>query len=186
MANNLDLLSLTHDSYLTRPLSQAVQSSGASFFFTNYACDDAPGIRGYRLWLTNAYQTEAPNEGIRAAIEAVGLAGISNISYAPAVFFESQRRYGRALAAAKSALVDPGQVGTDTTLMIVILLQLYEVCSVFWLSVSNMGGRLTFPPSLLPLTIGDTVTPGPRIFGGLQHYCIFEAGSHSIATSRKN
>lgn len=67
---------------------------------------------------------------LREAIEAVGMAGISNVSDAPDVASKSKRQYGRALASLNQALKDPTQALADTTLMAVILLGLYEVDQV--------------------------------------------------------
>ena len=68
-----------------------------------------------------------PDGGIRAAIEAAGMAGISSISYASVVATKSKELYGQALAATNHALSDPAQSVTDRTLMTVILLGLFEV-----------------------------------------------------------
>jgi hypothetical protein len=64
---------------------------------------------------------------LRTAIEAVGLAGLSNTLYAPHLAARAQDRYGKALAGLDGALQDPCIATRDTTLMAVILLGLFEV-----------------------------------------------------------
>lgn len=108
-------------------LSQPINEIGAHFFFANYTYDEPPLSEGYRAWLAHMYYEDPSNHALRAAIEAVGMAGISNIFYAPQVAAKSKEQYGRALAATKQALSDPVESVADTTLMIVILLGLFEV-----------------------------------------------------------
>jgi hypothetical protein len=59
-------------------------------------------------------------------MEAVGMAGISNVYYAPHVLSKSREHYGRALAALNHALKSPVEAVADTTLMAVILLGMFE------------------------------------------------------------
>lgn len=108
-------------------LSQPIHEIGAHFFFANYTCDEPPLSEGYYSWLTQKYFEEPPNDALRAAVEAAGMAGISNIFYAPQVASISRERYGRALSATNQALSNPVESGTDTTLITVIALGLFEV-----------------------------------------------------------
>ena len=73
------------------------------------------------------YLKDKANHPLREAIEAAGLAGISNSSYAPELAYRSQEQYVRALKATNKALRDPSESLSDTTLMAVILLGLFEV-----------------------------------------------------------
>ncbi|KAF2711043.1 hypothetical protein K504DRAFT_404180 [Pleomassaria siparia CBS 279.74] len=112
---------------LPRPtsLSQPLEQLGANFFFTKYTSSEAPFAGEYHDWLTSSYASEDPI--VYLAIEAVGMAGISNVSYAPAMVSKSAEKYCKALAALKQALSDPGQMMKDTTLMAVILLGMFEM-----------------------------------------------------------
>ena len=67
------------------------------------------------------------NHGSGAAIEAAGMAEMSNISYAPHLAFMSRERYSEALCVTKQTLNDPVQVITDTTYTLFIVLGLFEV-----------------------------------------------------------
>jgi hypothetical protein len=110
--------------------SQPVNEIGANFFFTNYTCLQPPLSESYHEWLTRMYLEDTPNHGLRAAIEAAGMAGISNRFYAPNVDSKSKEQYIRALTATKKALSDPVISVADTTLVTVIALGVFEVCPI--------------------------------------------------------
>jgi hypothetical protein len=112
---------------MSYPLSQPINELGANFFFTKYAFDEPPFSSDYHDWLAQSYFEDGPNHGLRAVIEAVGMAGISNVFHAPHVASKSKEQYCMALAAMKQASNDPVQAIADTTLMAVILLGLFEV-----------------------------------------------------------
>jgi hypothetical protein len=80
----------------------------------------------YYSWLTKTYLEESPNHALRTAIEAAGMAGISNRFYAPHIAAKSKVQYGRALAATKQALDNPVKSIEDSTLAAVILLGFFE------------------------------------------------------------
>jgi len=109
-------------------LSQPTKDLAVCFFFTKYAYNESPSPEAYYSWLTQAYCRDPPNYAPRAAIEATGMAGISNISYAPQLAAKSKEWYGRALSATKQCLSHPVDSVAETTLMAVILLGLFEVC----------------------------------------------------------
>ena len=114
-------------------LSRPISDLGSHFFFANYACDGPPPYEGFDTWLTKTYFEDRPNDALRTAIEAVGMAGISNKFHAPHIASKSKEQYGRALAATKQALSDPIKSVADTTLMAVIVLGLFEVSLASWL-----------------------------------------------------
>jgi hypothetical protein len=109
------------------PLSHAVNDLGANFFFSKYIFDEPPFSNDYNMWLAQSYAEVSRHRVLRAAIEAVGMAGLSNVSYAPRLESKSKQHYGEVLAAVKQALSDPVQATADTTFMAVLLLGLYEV-----------------------------------------------------------
>jgi hypothetical protein len=112
---------------ISHPLFQPINELGANFFFAKYTFNEPPFSTDYHDWLTQSYFEDGPNHVLRAAIEAVGMAGISNVFHAPHVASKSKEQYCEALAAMKQALNDPVQAIADTTFMAVILLGLFEV-----------------------------------------------------------
>lgn len=108
------------------PLTLPITDLAASFFFTKYTFSEPPFSSDYHDWLARSYFADGPNHVLRAAIEAVGMAGISNISYAPRVASKAKQKYCGALSIIKQALDDPVEAKEDTILMAVILLTLFE------------------------------------------------------------
>ena len=110
-------------------LSQPIHDLGASFFFAKYCFNESPVFTGYHGWLAESYLTGKRCHILQAAIDAVGLAGLSNVSSAPYIEAKSKERYCDALNALKQLLNDPAEAVADTTLLAVNLLTLYEVFS---------------------------------------------------------
>lgn len=111
---------------ISSPLLQSPNELGANFFFAKYVFNGHPFAISHRNWLAKCYLQDCPGP-LGAAIEAAGMAGISNISDSLHLAYKSKERYRDAVAAAKQALDDPAQAADDVTLMAVILLGLYEV-----------------------------------------------------------
>ncbi|KAH8698527.1 hypothetical protein BGW36DRAFT_460428 [Talaromyces proteolyticus] len=113
---------------ITYPLLQPVDELGANFFFTKYTYNSPPYDTDYHDWLMQSYLDEGPSRALRAGIEAVGLAGISNTSsHAPYITRKSKEKYGEAMAVVKEALNDPVRAMEDSTLMTVLLLGVFEI-----------------------------------------------------------
>jgi hypothetical protein len=102
-----------------------LKEHGANFYFTKYTLNEDPFSGDYHNWLAQAYSSG--DQALRGAIEAVGMAGISNVYYAPHVFSKSKEQYCQALAALNHALGDPVIAVADTTFMAVILLSMFEM-----------------------------------------------------------
>jgi hypothetical protein len=102
-----------------------LKEHGANFYFAKYTLNEDPFSGDYHDWLAQAYSSGG--QALRGAIEAVGMAGISNVYYAPHIFSKSRQQYCLALAAVNHALGDPVIAVTDTTFMAVILLGMFEV-----------------------------------------------------------
>jgi hypothetical protein len=116
---------------ISHSLSQTISELGANFFFAKYTFKEHPYSSDYHDWLTRSYLDEGPKDVLRAALEAVGMAGIANVYHTPSVASKSKQRYCEALIAMQQALNDPVQAIADTTFLAVILLGLFEVLQ-FW------------------------------------------------------
>lgn len=106
-------------------LSQPIEELGGNFFFTNYTFDESPFSGDYHAWLVKSYFEDG--NVLRTAIQAVGMAGISNISPAPHITSRSRERYCKTLTTVQQALNNREEARTDATLMAIILLGLFEV-----------------------------------------------------------
>jgi hypothetical protein len=114
-------------SSLTWPNPQPPMSNlGANFFFTKYSFTEEPIFVGYHDWLTSLYLDDNTSPALTAAIEAVGLAGLSNLSHGQSLQQQSRAQYGKALALLKKAFDDSVLAIADETLVAVILLILFE------------------------------------------------------------
>ena len=109
------------------PKSPPATELGASFFFAKYSYNESPYYVSHQEWLANSYLHDSPDKALRAAIEAVGIAGISNLSPASYLATCSREKYCKAVLELKEALKDPVQAAADSTLMTVFLLGLFEV-----------------------------------------------------------
>ncbi|KXL41507.1 hypothetical protein M433DRAFT_384154 [Acidomyces richmondensis BFW] len=110
----------------SRPLSQCIQDLAVNFFFNKYTYSEPQFFSDYRDWLSECYQDQV-NDVLRAALEAVGLAGLSNVSAGAEVLArQSRKKYCRALVCMRDTLNDPIRAVADTTLMTVMLLILFE------------------------------------------------------------
>ena len=112
---------------ISYPVSQPATELGVNFFFAKYIFKEPPFYSDHCAWLTQSYIEPRSQNVLRAAIEAVGMAGLSNAFHAPHVESASREKYRQALIALQQALNDRGQALADTTLMAVILLGLFEV-----------------------------------------------------------
>lgn len=114
---------------ISHRLLPPVKDLGANFFFANYTFNEPPFSADYFSWLTASYLDKAagPTHVLRAAIDAVGLAGLSNVSHAPQIATQAKQHYCAALTYMKEALNDPVLAAEDTTFQAVILLGLFEV-----------------------------------------------------------
>ncbi|KKK26308.1 hypothetical protein ARAM_001563 [Aspergillus rambellii] len=128
-------------------LSQDPNTLAGNFFFARYNSFSGPPYCPEPDWLAQSYLEESPSNAIREVIEAVGLAAMSNISYAPDIAYKANQQYCRALVAMNQALDDPGTAIADASLMCVILLGLFEVVqsnessrSNYW--ATHTGGAL--------------------------------------------
>ena len=140
---NKSLTSISHlHTTISHPLSQPINELGANFFFAKYSINESPFSNEYHDWLARSYFEGEPSHVLRAAINAVGMAGISNVFHAPHVASKSKEQYCKALAAMKQALDNPVEAVADTTFMAIILLGLFEVRT---LSVRKLLLRELFP-----------------------------------------
>ncbi|OAP56352.1 hypothetical protein AYL99_09531 [Fonsecaea erecta] len=108
------------------PLSPSSHALGANFFFAKYSPNDGSSFRNYHAWLIQSYSEQGPNNVLRKAIEAVGMAGLSNVFYAPNVKSQARAQYFAALVSMQQALNDPAQAVSDATFMALMLLAFFE------------------------------------------------------------
>jgi len=108
-------------------LPPSVYDLGANFFFARFLSEKSGLFGDYFSWLTQLYST-APSDGlVRAAVEAVGLSALSNVSWAPDVQIKSSEQYSKTLGVLNFVLEDSERAKSDDTLLVITLLILFEV-----------------------------------------------------------
>ncbi|ETN44405.1 uncharacterized protein HMPREF1541_10585 [Cyphellophora europaea CBS 101466] len=117
----------THNLSLSISPSQPLEEIGANFFFTKYGFELPPTFAGHTTWLSQTYFSG--HHVLRPTIEAVGMAGLSNIRDEPSIMSLAKRRSQEAVIATKKALNDPVEGLADETFMAVILLAFFEFIS---------------------------------------------------------
>lgn len=104
---------------------------GATSYFFHHFVPEAPSCH----YFTTAYSHVLPTlcrQGssfglLPKVIDAIGLAGISNIKHSPELMVAAGRKYASVLRAINASIQDSREASTDQTLIAVMLLGLFEV-----------------------------------------------------------
>lgn len=107
----------------------ALEKQGIHFFLANYATADSEFCLGHLQNLLSWKVTRS--QTLQAAMEAVGLAGLSNQRSDPSLLAKARTQYAVALRMTKSHLADADRCKQDRTLTAVALLGLFEVDILF-------------------------------------------------------
>ncbi|KAH0841006.1 hypothetical protein FOPE_06339 [Fonsecaea pedrosoi] len=110
---------------IARSPSPSSHDLGANFFFVKYSPKDCT-FNNHHAWLTKSYFDQGPNNVLRKVIEAVGMAGLSNVFDASQIKSQARAQYSAALSSMQKALHDPIQAVSDTTFMALMLLAFFE------------------------------------------------------------
>ena len=133
-----------------RSLTVPIQDQAAHFFFYNFVSEDLSSrsaMNAYSRVLPTLYRQDSSFGVVPRIIDAIGLAGISNIEHSPELMVAAGQKYATALRAINASIQDSSKASTDQTLIAVVLLGLFEV---FY----YLQGSLRFPV----LTAAQTVT----------------------------
>ena len=118
---------------LTYSLSPSLCERGTAFFFSRYVAVEPSCHQGfdfiYEIWKPpqhpGAYFASAV-DGVTASMIAVGLAGLSKLTGSQEAQEQARHSYGIALNLTNSALRDPIQCASDSTMLAVLILGTYE------------------------------------------------------------
>ncbi len=131
-ANSSDIALRSPSLAVSHPPALPVLQAAISFFFTRFSFDEAPFSGPFQQWLIRSFVGAQPDSALRACIEAIGLAALSNIEHASSIAAYARYRYCSALRSMRRSLDDKRKACTDTTLMAAILCGLFEV-SIYYL-----------------------------------------------------
>lgn len=101
-----------------------VQELAKGYIFSNYM---AGGPRGGHMPYLVPLINDPRNSAVNAALNAVGLAALSNIRLAPQMMLKARREYTTALSQTNRALKDSVMSKRDDILAAVLLLGMFEV-----------------------------------------------------------
>ncbi|KGO40699.1 hypothetical protein PEXP_071980 [Penicillium expansum] len=107
--------------------SQSLEELGINYFIANYVMKDSGPCPGVFNYAENILASPAGDtELARVAIQAVGLAGLANITGADSVMRKARSSYAEAIERVNGALVDPRVAGSDSVIFAVMVLGLFE------------------------------------------------------------
>lgn len=109
-------------------LVPAVGDQALSFFFYNYSDFNAQNTP--KRITETLYLQDSDTGPVRTAVQAVGLAGLSNVAKDHRARTEAFANYGRAILKVNEALGDPSQQKSDGVLYAILMLGLFEVSLV--------------------------------------------------------
>ncbi len=113
-----------------RSLTVPLQDQAAHFFFYNFVSVDPSSrsaMNAYSRVLPTLYRQDSSFGVLPRIIDAIGLAGISNIKHSPELMVAAGQKYATALRAINASIQDSSKASTDQTLIAVVLLGMFEV-----------------------------------------------------------
>ena len=110
-----------------RGLSVPQEEEATYYFFHNFVSEDPASLSAYSHVLPTIYRHDSSFSALPKIIEAIGLAGISNVKQAPELMVAAGQKYARVLRAINASIQDSKEASTDQTLTAVMLLALFEV-----------------------------------------------------------
>ncbi|KAL5336432.1 hypothetical protein BJX70DRAFT_281460 [Aspergillus crustosus] len=111
-----------------RQVSVPLQDHGTAFMLARYLSQDGPDeVQGpLGTFLPHILNTSS-GRAVTASLNAVGLAALSNIHQSPQLMFTARQEYGTALAETNAVLRDQAQSTSNTSLVAVAFLGLFEL-----------------------------------------------------------
>lgn len=113
------------DMSLVRSLQWPLGQVAAAFFLNNFVVK-GPVLSDTNHELLVSICRDHSESAASYAIEAIGLAGLSNVHRDHQLRVEARKRYGRALAKTNCSLGDPAEATSDLTAMSVLFLGQFE------------------------------------------------------------
>lgn len=129
------LILLTRQS-LSRSPVRTIEDEAINFFFYHYVIQDHQYAKGLFDFLPNLYQRAvATNEPLGEIVKASGMAGIANLKRSSDIEADARAKQTIVLRSVNLSLQNPGKAISDSTMMAVLLLGLFEVS----ISINHYG-----------------------------------------------
>jgi hypothetical protein len=113
-------------SYIPMDFQVTIEDCAANFFFHDYILDKSPESSNFFTIVPDMYRRSSPGGPLANAITALGLVCLANAKDVPEVLTSAQAKYTKALHAVNISIRNPETAATDETLVIVVLMGLYE------------------------------------------------------------
>ena len=126
-ADFLDLYNATILSPATLQIS--AESQAFCFFFTNYPSQPSRNFGSVYEEIPALYCMEASDSSLLCVVTALGLVGLSHHAQSSGMEVAASAWYEKALHKINNSLRNQEEVALDQTLLVVLLLSLYEVCA---------------------------------------------------------
>ena len=110
-----------------RGVSVPLGDVATNYFFYNFVSENPTSLTTLSHVLPTVYQRGSSFGALSKIVEAIGLAGISNVKHAPQLMVAAGQQYARVLRAITASIQDSKGASTDQTLIAVMLLGLFEV-----------------------------------------------------------
>ncbi|KAI0854927.1 hypothetical protein F4860DRAFT_497860 [Xylaria cubensis] len=136
-AQNLHLLRTTGNSgglltesisftpLLTQP-TERWEAKAIGHFLYNYSLAPTKDSAGYLGFLSDLLSKEPSNRQLKSGVLAAGYASLANITGLSHLKRSAEKHYGETLQSVSMALTNPAEASSDTTLIAIILMQMYE------------------------------------------------------------
>jgi len=153
-------------------LSPSVEDQAKCFFFQNYVFIDPAIPYGPFARLSTAIFGQAEEtKALSGVVISIGAAGISNIHRDPDLMHKAQEFHASTLKRTQKLLEDSSRIQEDQTLLVVLLLAVYEVCE----PIISRKNELTFNGRMSHVVLRSRYAPGVVMLGAPLHYYHIEA-----------
>jgi hypothetical protein len=102
------------------------EENAARFFFGDFVLQQSSSPRSIYDLLPRLYGQTPPNSALSNVVAALGIACLATAMNFPELMMKANMRYAISLKRTNSALRDPAEAKADETLLVVMLLGLYE------------------------------------------------------------
>lgn len=137
----LDLTTQENNQLDVRNPPISIDEQSACFFFINFLHPNLPPSRGRLGFLPQVYNQISPTGTLAQIIITMGMAAMASTFKSPEMMFAARERHTSVLRATNVALQDRQEAKTDSTLVTVLLLGIFEViysaCQGKFLKLTN-------------------------------------------------
>lgn len=109
--------------------TERLEENATNFFFNEYVVEKEHAVPNIFHRLPGMYKSSKPSSPLFNILTALGLCCLSNTIQRPQIMLRANTKYAEALKSINASLRDPVLAKDDQTLLVVMLLGLYEEVS---------------------------------------------------------